>query len=72
MLPVTQHLPPAAFGRDELRAAYHDNMTPAEVAAWLDRRERERHLAQIDRVVNVALVLVAAALLYATIGLFTH
>jgi hypothetical protein len=63
MTPIIRHLPI----RQTPRRSVHD-----EVSAWLDERERERHRQQIDRVVNVAIVVVAIALIYVTIQLFIH
>ena len=66
---VINHLP---FSKVEAEKRKAEIVTPAEVAAWLDARERQRHLQQINRVVNAALIAVAAALIYVTIGFFTH
>jgi hypothetical protein len=52
--------------------ADHQDLTPDEIAEWLTDRERQRHLQQINLTVNVALLIVGAALLYTTIKFLTH
>ncbi len=67
MTPIIRHLP--IKPRDCTQSV---NMTPDEVTAHLDERDRQRQRAQLNRVVNVALVILAAALLYVTYGFFNH
>jgi hypothetical protein len=64
MQPVIKHLP--------LRELPVNDMTPDEVAGWLDERERERQLTRITVLVNLAYVVVVAALIGVIIGFFTH
>ena len=54
MTPVIRHLPIAS-----LRDLDHVNMTPSEVTAWLDARNRALWLKRMDYVVNFALGFVA-------------
>ena len=68
MLTVIKHLPARP-----LDATQNNNMTPDEVAAWLDQREwRGLMLQRQTRSLNVIFWLIAIALLLATIGFFTH
>ena len=67
MLTVIRHLP-----IQPLRDLDHDNLTPAEVTAWLDARDRAARLRRWDRAINLALALVAALLICTTIAFFTR
>lgn len=67
MTPVIRHLPPKS-----LDCTQSANMTPDEVTRHLDERDRQRHLAQINFVVNLAFVIVAGWLIYVTYQLFTR
>ena len=50
----------------------HGDMTPDEVRAWLDERERLRALRQITIITDAVIVVVAAVLIYAIVSFFTH
>ena len=50
MTPVIRHLP-----IQPLRDLDHDNMTPAEVTAWLDARNRALWLQRLNYLVNFAI-----------------
>lgn len=68
MTPTIRHLPL----RPDLAAAYHDNMTPAEVAAWLDERELQRQRRGRGLLMSLMFWVICGVLLLATIGFFTH
>ena len=57
MTPVIRHLPISP-----LRELDHNNMTPAEVTAWLAARDRALWLQRLNYVVNLALGFVAVLL----------
>ena len=68
MTPTIRHLP-----LRPLDATQNNNMTPDEVTAWLDEREwREQMLQRQAPSLNAIFWIIAAALLVATIGFFTH
>lgn len=71
MTPVVKNLP-LKSSIENPSPEIHVEMTPDEVTAYFDERDRQRHLAQIYLVVNVALVIVATALIFVIIGFFTH
>lgn len=66
MTPTIRHLPLRT-----LDATQSNNLTPGEVTAWLDARDRERHRRQWDIAANIALVIVGVALIYVTYKLLT-
>jgi len=51
----------------------HQNMTPAEVTAWLDARDRKlRRRIRLKLVTNLALAGIVAILIVAAIAWATH
>lgn len=65
MTPVTRNLP-----LRPLDASQANDMTPAEVSAWLDARERSRHQRQLAALLIYAYWAVALALLVVIVGCF--
>jgi hypothetical protein len=53
----------------------HQNMTPAEVTQWLDKRQRERRQRRMDRInrtVNLVLIVILLAIGIFAAGAVLH
>ena len=67
MMPVIKNLP-----LKSLDCTQSENMTPDEVAAWLDECESQVSRQRVNWLLNFGLGVVSVALVYVTVQLFTR
>lgn len=67
MLSTNEHLPLHLPD-----ATQSNNLTPDEVTAWLDERERRERMIRRRHSLGVAFWIISGALLLITIALFNH